>query len=191
MTRREALALILLILLGLTGPVVLLVRGMTQGAVRRAEWEAYRRIPYEGTARELFAEHGELLTDAAEILWAHPEWMERYRRENESDAAFPWSKLMRGEPVAHPFAEDEWQTLLRLSEQRWLLGLWYYWGRVPVISCSVFTEEPGMISLTYIRSEGFSKDAVQAELRYHMSLEEWYERIGETDWYIRCFISPL
>ena len=188
MTRREALALILLILLGLTGPVVLLVKGMTESAVRRAEWETYeKRIPYAGTARELYEEHEALLNAAVEILWAHPEFFEQYRQENENDASFPLLELWYGKAVAHPFTEDEWQVLQRLAEQRWLSSLWYEWGRTPALSYNVETEEPGSMSLIYIRSEGVAPGVVQEVLRYQVQLDDWYERIGTTDWYISCY----
>lgn len=187
MTRRETLALVLLILLGLATPAVLLTRGLLRGAARE---ERLARIPYEGTARELYTEHAELLNDAAEILWAHPEFFERYRLEYENDAPFPLYELRLDEAVEHPFTEGEWQMLRQLAEQRWLGGIWYYWGKVPVITCSVSTEEPGMMTLTCIRSEGFTPSAVQRELDYQMQLKEWYEQIEETDWYVGCFTYP-
>lgn len=187
MTMKEASTLVLLVLLWMTYPVVMLIEGMFQADVRQ---EQLKTIPYEGTARELYEEHEALLNAAVELLWAHPEFFEQYRMENENDASFPIYKLRCGWEVEHPFTEDEWQVILELVEQRWFGGLWYYWGRAPVITCSVLTEETERTTLLYIRSAEYSPADIQAELRYHLQFADRYEHIPETDWTIRYYMDP-
>ena len=184
---KEALVVLLLVMLWMTYPVVSLIDGISQANVRQ---EQLMTISYAGTARELYEEHKELLNAAMENLWAHPEFFEQYRMEHENDASFPLYELRRGWEVEHPFTEDEWQVILELVGQRWFGSLWYYWGRAPVITCSVLTEEPERPTLLYIRRAEHSPADVRAELRYHLQFADRYEQIPETDWTIRYYMDP-
>lgn len=175
------LTALLLTLLWTASPAVMWVQGLTQPPVQQVQRE---RVPYAGTIGELFAEQGALLTEAATLLWAHPEFFEPYREPEEFDAPFPMYDLLRGRTVQHPYTKDEWQTIMKMMEQPWMAGLWYHWGRVPLIACRVMTEESGGMMMYFVPGDLYSPEAIRNALHYHVQWGPWSEKVEGTDWTI-------
>ncbi len=186
MKRSEMVVIALLLTLVLAWPVLLIASafGVVQGLVLIGKYET---TPYTGTAKELYAQYEAQLYEAAEILWEHPEFFENYRVPGEDDGSFPLHEIRRGKEVEHPFTEEEWQTLLALTEQRWLRDVWYYWGIVPVIDFGVRTEVEGYSpSLLYIRRAELPEDDVRRTMSYHLHIYEAYEWLN-ADWCVTYY----
>ena len=180
MRKRDVLVIALLVLAVLAVPAGLIAYMAGNHASRQEE-----QRPYEGTTRELYEEHAELLTRAAEILWAHPEFFAQYRLEWEYDAPFPVYDIRRGIPVEHPFTEEEWEILTAVVQPQRVGSIWYYWRDAPCLTFSAHTTADDRAGLLYIRREDCDAQEVAQTLRYFLQHCERYEEIDVTDWVIR------
>lgn len=166
--------------------VTLAVAGVLAVSVPLLTYTPPEPVVYEGTILGFYEENADLLNAAAEILWQHPEFFDQHRLLWEHDSQFLAREILEDtEGADHSmFTDAEWLTIRRLFEETEMTILYYYYGFPPELVFYLRTTQEGLVSLHYIRTEGYTPSQVVLELCYYGQHYARFEPLENTHWYI-------
>lgn len=168
--------IMIIVVLVLAGPAAILVPLLTYTPPEPAV--------YEGSILDFYEENADLLNEAAEILWQHPEFFDQWRGGPNSNDSMFTVYHMRKDVFEHSmFTEAEWQIICSLFDELSVDRLEYYYGPVPWVALSVNTAADGFACLHYCHAESCSPGRLALEVRYHSQYHERFEQTTNPRWY--------
>ena len=112
---------------------------------------------------EVFAAHGELLQEAADFFWQHPDAFEVTREEWEESSGF-FASDAEAAAIRRALGEEGVELLRRLNEEAWLRSVARYIpteDRAPALLFNFFPQEYDKGLLICIRTAGVQDEAVE------------------------------
>lgn len=142
------------------------------------------RIPNEGNARALYAEHAETLNAAADILWAHPEFFEQVRWPGEYSVSIQGYEILEDQVDHSTLTDAEWQQVVTAVQESFITEIEYLYYEVPWVWLFAGTTEDGLISLGYCRTENFTDSQMERSFQFLVQGNDRVEMLDAPNWYV-------